>query len=48
MDKEAVSNLKKENQLYWFSVQQDKCLPCKLFSAPLFFFIGGYMAFRNR
>ena len=29
-------------------IKENKCLPCKLFSAPLFFAFGGYFAFKNR
>lgn len=30
------------------SLKQEKCLPCKLFTAPLMFMFGGYFAFRNK
>ena len=30
------------------SLKQEKCLPCKLFTAPLMFMLGGYFAFRNK
>ena len=29
-------------------LKQDKCVACKIFTAPLFFALGGYFAIKNR
>ena len=36
------------NDLKKLNFRADKCLVCKLFTAPLMFTMGGYFAFRNR
>ena len=40
------NNKLNKNDLYWY-LKEDKCLACKLFSAPLFFIFGGYFSVKN-
>ena len=37
-----------EQELYRLNLKNDKCVGCKLFSAPIFFALGGYFAMKNR
>ena len=36
------------NELSWFQIGQDKCLICKIMSAPIFFLFGSLFAMKNR
>ena len=41
-------NFNFRNELSWFQIDQDKCLICKILSAPLFFMFGASFAMKNR